>query len=117
MPPLVGFATLSLFGGYSIYFPEIYPTRLRSSGTGFCYNVGRILAALVIILKDPIRGAFESFGFAEPFRSVSVLLASVYLLGLVVLIWAPETKDHPLPTRSKAPDRHWHPCRSQNAFL
>jgi hypothetical protein len=98
MSLLVGFATLSLFGGYSIYFPEIYPTRLRSSGTGFCYNVGRILAALVLVLKDPIRGGFESFGFTEPFRSVSVLLASVYLLGLVVLIFAPETKDHPLPT-------------------
>lgn len=104
MTPLVGFATLSLFGGYSIYFPEIYPTRLRSSGTGFCYNVGRILAALVIILKDPIRGVFENLGFAEPFRSVSVLLASVYLLGLVVLIWAPETKDRALPTEDDPSD-------------
>lgn len=98
MPPLVGFATLSVFGGYSIYFPEIYPTRLRASGTGFCYNVGRVLAAMVILLKDPIRGGFEKLGFAESFRSVSLLLCTVYLLGLVILIWAPETKDQPLPT-------------------
>ncbi len=34
----------------------------------------------------------------EAVRSVSVLLASFYLLGLVVLIWAPETKDQALPT-------------------
>lgn len=98
MLPLLGFATLSVFGGYSIYFPELYPTRLRASGTGFCYNVGRVLAALVIILKNPIRNYFEGLGFSEPFRTVSVVLASIYLLGLVVLIWAPETKGKPLPT-------------------
>jgi predicted PurR-regulated permease PerM len=76
----------------------LYPTRLRASGTGFCYNVGRVLAALVIILKNPIRNAFDGMGFEEPFRTVSLVLASVYLLGLVVLIWAPETRGQPLPT-------------------
>jgi MFS family permease len=98
MLPLLGFATLSLFGGYSIYFPELFPTRLRSTGTGFCYNVGRVLAAGVIICRIPIRASFESFGFDDVFRGVSVALASVYLLGFVVLFWAPETKDKPLPT-------------------
>jgi len=98
MLPLLGFATLSLFGGYSIYFPELFPTRLRSTGTGFCYNVGRILAAAVIICRIPIRDAFTAAGFDNVFRLVSVVLASVYLLGLVVLIWAPETKGKPLPT-------------------
>ena len=98
MLPLLGFATLSVFGGYSIYFPELFPTRLRSSGTGFCYNVGRIFAAVVIVLRIPIREAFTNAGFTEVFRTVSVVLASVYLLGLVVLIWAPETKGMPLPT-------------------
>jgi hypothetical protein len=98
MLPLLGFATLSLFGGYSIYFPEIYPTRLRSTGTGFCYNVGRVLAAAVILFKIPIREAFTEAGFTNVFRLVAVTLAAVYLVGLVVLIWAPETKGRPLPT-------------------
>jgi MFS family permease len=98
MLPLLGFATLSVFGGYSIYFPELFPTRLRATGTGFCYNVGRVLAAVVIICRIPIREAFANAGFTEVFRGVSVALASVYLLGLVVLIWAPETKGKPLPT-------------------
>ncbi len=98
MLPILGFATLSLFGGYSIYFPELYPTRLRATGTGFCYNVGRVVAAAVILFRIPIRDAFAAAGFTEIFRSVSVALASVYLLGLLVLIWAPETKDKPLPT-------------------
>ncbi len=93
MLPVLGFATLSLFGGYSIYFPELYPTRLRSTGTGFCYNVGRVLAAVVILFKIPLR---EATGGS--IVTVAVILAGVYLLGLVVLIWAPETKDKPLPT-------------------
>jgi hypothetical protein len=45
MLPLMGFATLSCFAGYSIYFPEIFPTRLRGTGVGFCYNTVRYLAA------------------------------------------------------------------------
>jgi MFS family permease len=98
MLPILGFATLSLFGGYSIYFPELYPTRLRSSGTGLCYNVGRVLAAAVILFRIPIREAFTNAGFTDVFRMVSVALAAVYLLGLLVLFWAPETKDQPLPT-------------------
>jgi MFS family permease len=102
MLPLLGFATLSLFGGYSIYFPELFPARLRATGVGFCYNVGRVLAAAVILFRIPIRAAFTNAGFTDVFRSVSVTLALVYLLGLVVLIWAPETKGKPLPTDDDA---------------
>ena len=39
---MMGFAQLSVFGGYSIYFPELFPTRLRGTGVGFCYNAGVI---------------------------------------------------------------------------
>ena len=46
MLPLLGFCNLMVFGGYAIYFPELYPTRLRSTGTGFCYNVARYIAAV-----------------------------------------------------------------------
>ena len=45
MVPLMGFCQIALFGGYAIYFPELFPTRLRSTGTSFCYNVGRYVAA------------------------------------------------------------------------
>ena len=41
----MGFFQLSLFSGYAIYFPELFPTHLRSTGTSFCYNVGRFVAA------------------------------------------------------------------------
>ena len=46
MIPIMGFCQLALFGGYAIYFPELFPTRLRSTGTSFCYNVGRFVAAV-----------------------------------------------------------------------
>ena len=46
MIPIMGFCQLALFGGYAIYFPELFPTRLRSTGTSFCYNVGRFVAAI-----------------------------------------------------------------------
>ena len=45
MMPIMGFCMLSLFAGYAIYFPELFPTHLRSTGTSFCYNVGRFVAA------------------------------------------------------------------------
>ena len=45
MLPMMGFAQLSVFAGYSIYFPELFPTRLRGTGVGFCYNTVRYLAA------------------------------------------------------------------------
>src|SRR5205085_8919196 len=45
MMPVMGFCVLSLFAGYAIYFPELFPTNLRSTGTSFCYNVGRFVAA------------------------------------------------------------------------
>ncbi|HEY2759861.1 MAG TPA: MFS transporter, partial [Pirellulales bacterium] len=52
--PMVGFFQLSLFAGYAIYLPELFPTSLRSTGTSFCYNVGRFLAAPTLFLKGQL---------------------------------------------------------------
>ena len=49
MLPMMGFAQLAVFAGYSIYFPELFPTRLRGTGVGFCYNTVRYLAAPALI--------------------------------------------------------------------
>ncbi len=90
MLPLMGFATLSCFAGYSIYFPEIFPTRLRGTGVGFCYNTVRYLAA-------PFPFLLGWLSTLMPFRTVAVIMSSIYLVGIVALIWAPETKGQPLP--------------------
>jgi MFS family permease len=90
MLPMMGFAQLAVFAGYSIYFPELFPTRLRGTGVGFCYNTVRYLAAPAPIL-------FGSLATVMTFRSAAVLMSTVYIVGAVALIWAPETKGKPLP--------------------
>ena len=97
MLPMLGFATLMPFGGYSIYFPEIFPTRLRGVGIGFCYNVGRYFTAPSAFLLGYLSLQLGRMGFAEPFRVAAVLMCSIFVLGIITLIWAPETKGQPLP--------------------
>jgi MFS family permease len=97
MLPLLGFSTLTVFGGYAIYFPELYPTRLRSTGTGFCYNVGRVFAAVGPITMGRLTVVYERAGVSAPFRMACSTVAFVFLLGLIVLPFAPETKGRPLP--------------------
>ena len=90
MLPMMGFAQLSIFAGYSIYFPELFPTRLRGTGVGFCYNTVRYLAAPAPIL-------FGYLATMMSFRTAATMMATVYLAGIIALIWAPETKGKPLP--------------------
>ncbi len=97
MMPVMGFCQLSLFGGYAVYFPELFPTRLRSTGTSFCYNIGRYVAAL----GPYALGLLTSQVFVglplEPMRYAGVVMSGVFLLGMLALPFLPETKDKPLP--------------------
>lgn len=99
MVPIMGFCQLSLFAGYAIYFPELFPTRLRSTGTSFCYNVGRFLAAFGPIIKAQLERYFQGHtdSSVEALRYAGVTMCSVFLIGLCVLPFLPETKDQPLP--------------------
>ncbi len=105
MLPLMGFAQLSVFGGYSIYFPELFPTRLRGTGIGFCYNTVRYLAAGFPPMLMALNGLLIQRGVNEPFRKAATILSFVFVLGLVALIWAPETKGRPLPEDEPHPAR------------
>ncbi|TSA20320.1 MFS transporter [bacterium] len=97
MLPLMGFAQLSVFGGYAIYFPELFPTRLRGTGVGFCYNTVRYLAAAFPPMLMGLNQVLMRQGVADPFRKSATVLSFIFVLGLVALIWAPETKGKPLP--------------------
>ena len=96
MLPLMGFCQLSLFAGYAIYFPELFPTRLRSTGTSFCYNVGRFVAASGPFLLGQLSSGVFS-GSPEPLRPAGTLMCLVFLVGLAVLPFLPETAGQPLP--------------------
>ena len=96
MIPIMGFCQLTLFGGYAIYFPELFPTRLRSTGTSFCYNVGRLVAASgPLVLGQLESGLYR--GKPEALRYAGVTMCAVFLIGLMALPFAPETKGKPLP--------------------
>ncbi len=95
MVPIMGFCQLSLFAGYAIYFPELFPTRLRSTGTSFCYNVGRFVAAAGPLVKTQLERVFSDT--PEPLRYAGVTMCLVFLVGLLALPFLPETKGKPLP--------------------
>src|SRR5438128_12607777 len=84
--PLLGFFNNGIFGGFPIYLPELYPTRLRATGAGFCFNIGRVLASAGPFLTGFLVTALGSFG-----RAASAV-AAIYVLGLAILPFAPETK-------------------------
>ncbi|HEY2785442.1 MAG TPA: MFS transporter [Fimbriiglobus sp.] len=102
MNAIMGLCLLALFGGYAIYLPELFPTRLRATGTSFCYNVGRFLAA-----SGPLALGYlttDVFAYAKTpqtpdlhFRYAGLAMCSIFGLGLAVLPFLPETKGKPLP--------------------
>jgi MFS family permease len=100
VPPM-GFFLMSMFGGYTIYFPELFPTRLRSTGISFCYNVGRYVAACGPLTLGGLTTLFAGFATPEdstlPFRYAGVTMCSVFVLGIIVIWFLPETKGKPLP--------------------
>ena len=96
MVPIMGFCQLAAFAGYAIYFPELFPTYLRSTGTSFCYTVGRFVAAV----GPTALGLLTSRVFSnkpEPMRYAGVTMCLIFAVGLLVLPFAPETKGQPLP--------------------
>jgi MFS family permease len=89
--PLLGFFNNGIFSGFPIYLPELYPTRIRATGSGFCFNVGRLLASAGPFLTGILVTTLGGLG-----RAASTI-ALIYIVGLLILPFAPETKGKPLP--------------------
>ncbi|MFM8891213.1 MAG: MFS transporter, partial [Planctomycetia bacterium] len=89
--PIFGFFAQGIHAGYAVYFPTLFPTHLRATGSGFCFNTGRILAAPVLIwLSAWMKATLD-------LRLAVSLLGTLFLLGLVFLLRLPETRGAELP--------------------
>jgi hypothetical protein len=89
--PTFAFFAQSIHAGYAVYFPTLFPTHLRATGSGFCFNTGRILAAPVLIwLSAWMKSELD-------LRLAITCLGTFFLLGLVFLVFLPETQGQDLP--------------------
>jgi len=87
---VMAFFTAGMHSGYAIYFPEMFPSRLRATGASFCFNVGRLGSAGLLLVRGEMR---HFFGFRWAVAAMAVL----FVVGLLLLWIAPETKDEELP--------------------
>lgn len=87
--PLVSFVTIGLSAGFGLYFPELFPTALRATGAGLAYNTGRIVSA-------PVPAIVGGMAKGGDVSGAIMIAAGLYIVGLVALAFAPETKGRPL---------------------
>jgi len=89
---LVGGVTSAFYGWFPLYLPELFPTRVRATGQGVSYNSGRILAALGALTQ----GQLVSF-YGGNYAQAGAVITLIYLPGLILIWFAPETQGKPLP--------------------
>lgn len=88
--PLYGYFIIGGFGTFAAYLPELFPTRVRASGQGFCWNAARCLTAIGPLIGGVLVGTFGSF----PAAAAST--AAFYAIGLIAIWFGPETRGVPL---------------------
>lgn len=100
MMPLMGAGQLGPFAGFAIYLPELFPGSLRSTGTSFCYNLGRFAAAGGSFFSAYLTTLFATADTKSsmPLRYSAITMCAIFLVGLATLPFSPETKGRPLPT-------------------
>jgi MFS family permease len=87
----IGLTVFGVFGSFTYYLPELFPTRLRGTGAGFCYNIGRIVAA-----AGPfVVGAIAAQG-AQSAIQVLFWVGAIPLAGLLLMPWVVETRGRAL---------------------
>jgi MFS transporter, SHS family, sialic acid transporter len=89
---VTGFFTAAFYGWFPLYLPELFPTRVRATGQGVSYNTGRVFAAFGALLSGQLVGYFGG-----SYANMGTVITLIYLVGMVVIWFAPETKGKPLP--------------------
>ena len=85
---VVGAATAALYGWLPLYLPELFPTRVRATAQGIAFNFGRILAGVGALAGGMIGNSYAQMGST---------VSSIYVLGMIFIFFAPETKGKPMP--------------------
>jgi MFS family permease len=88
---LLGLVATIFFGWLPLYLPELFPTRVRATGTGVTYNFGRIASAVGVLGAGSLMSYFEG-----DYARVGAVTAWVYGLGMLVILFAPDTSKHAL---------------------
>lgn len=90
----IGLTVFGVFGSFTYYLPELFPTRLRGTGSGFCYNVGRLIAAI-----GPFLVGYVASQGADTLKTATAALfwvGVVPLCGLLAMPWVVETRNRTL---------------------
>jgi len=87
----LGLAATAFFGFFPLYLPELFPTRVRATGQGICYNTGRLVAVPFVLLSGWL---VERLG---GYQQAAAAITLVYVGGLVVAHFARETSGQALP--------------------
>jgi SHS family sialic acid transporter-like MFS transporter len=86
-----GFIATLFFGWLPLYLPELFPTRVRATGSGIAYNVGRFATAAGLFAA----GSLVTF-FGGDYSRVGAVMALIYALGMIVIWFAPDTTNKSL---------------------
>lgn len=86
--PVFGYLTLGMHAGYAVYFPELFPTSIRGTGTGFCFNAGRIGSAVAMLTAAMLQWT--------PIQSSQAMIP-LFGLGIAISLAGKETAHEELP--------------------
>lgn len=95
---LLGGITASFYGFFPLYFPELFPTSVRATGQGFCFNFGRLIAAIGALQLGNLTALFktDTVTVVQSAANAYSVLSCIYLVGMVLVWFAPETKGRTL---------------------
>jgi MFS transporter, SHS family, sialic acid transporter len=94
---LAGAFTASFYGWLPLYLPELFPTAVRATGQGFSFNFGRILAAVGVLQTGNLMDRFPVGPGESAYPKACSVMSLIYVVGLVIIWLAPETRGKPLP--------------------
>ncbi|WP_395746790.1 MFS transporter [Prosthecobacter sp.] len=90
---LLGGITASFYGFFPLYFPELFPTSVRATGQGFCFNFGRLIAAVGALQLGNLTKFFGGAAGGQHAEAHAFsVLSCIYVVGMVLVWFAPETK-------------------------